>query len=221
MMNTGENCIMSRHGLATSLAWGLEGKINYVLEGNINYTGAVITWLKDDMKLIASPAETAETAMQANPKDHTVLIPAFSGLSAPYWKNNAEAMIYGMTRTTGRNELIRAALESIALQIEAVLEAMRKDSTLEITELRVDGGPTKNEYLMQIQSDLSRINVAVARVEELSALGAAYMSGIGAGIYEKEILFQDEVRKIYSPLMEETMRLEKLDNWNRAIQLYN
>lgn len=195
MMNTGSRCVSSSHGLATSLAWGMDGKVDYVLEGNINYTGAVVTWLKDEVGLIQSPAETEAAAREANPGDHTILVPAFSGLSAPYWNDSARAVLYGMSRITGRNELIKAALDSIALQIQAVLEAMEKDSGMEIREVRVDGGPTRNAYLMQAQSDLSGLRVAVAETEELSALGAAYLAGIGAGLYRKETLFSDAQTK--------------------------
>ena len=219
MMNTGQNCVASRHGLVTSLAWGIQGKISYVLEGNINYTGAVITWLKDDVKLIESPAETEALAKAANENDRTVLVPAFSGLSAPYWKDNAKAMLYGMTRMTGRNEIVKAALNSIALQIQAVLEAMEKDSKMQLQELRVDGGPTKNTYLMQAQSDFSMIKVAISKTEELSALGAAYLAGIGAGVYEKEQLFSSEDRIFYYPDMRKEKRQEILEDWKEAVGL--
>lgn len=219
MMNTGMECVSSSHGLVTSLAWGLDGQVNYVLEGNINYTGAVMTWLKDELHLISSPAESEAFAKAANPVDKTVLIPAFSGLSAPYWSDTAKAVIYGMTRTTGKNEIVRAALESIALQIQAVLEAMEKDSSICIKELRVDGGPTRNSYLMQLQSDLSKLDVAVAGIEELSAMGAAYMAGIGAGILNQSELFSEEGRTLYSPQMAEEERKEKIGNWNEAIRL--
>lgn len=219
MMNTGENLVSSRHGLVTSLAWGIDGTVNYVLEGNINYTGAVITWLKDDMKLISSPGETEEAAKSANTKDSTVLVPAFSGLSAPYWNDNAKAILYGMTRITGRSEIIKAALESIALQIQAVMDAMQKDSGMQIRELRVDGGPTKNGFLMQMQSDMSDVIVAISEVEELSALGAAYLAGIGQGFYKKETLFGNEKRKYYCPKMNAGDREEKLDNWRQAVAL--
>lgn len=219
MMNTGEECITSTHGLVTSLAWKLNGRVNYVLEGNINYTGAVITWLKDDMKLIESPAETANMARAANPEDQTVLVPAFSGLSMPYWKNDAKAMLYGMTRITGRNEVVKAALESIALQIEAVLDAMRKDSGIEIREVRTDGGPTRNDYLMQLQSDLSDTAVIPAKVEELSAIGASYMAGIGCGLYSDKEIFHGTGQKRYLPQMEKTVRQEKLRRWEEAVEM--
>lgn len=219
MMNTGENCIASRHGLVTSLAWGIDGKVTYVLEGNINYTGAVLTWLKDDVKLIESPAETEEAAKSANPQDQTILLPAFSGLSAPYWKEDAKALIYGMSRTTGKNEIIKAALDSIALQIGAVLEAMEKDSGTKISELWVDGGPTKNRYLMQKQSDLSNVRVAISNVEELSALGSAYLAGIGAGIYKQQDLFDNGERVYYEPEMPEEIRKKKWDDWEKVVKL--
>ncbi|RGY99055.1 glycerol kinase [Clostridium sp. AM58-1XD] len=219
MMNTGTECVSSSHGLVTSLAWGIDGQVNYVLEGNINYTGAVITWLKDELHLVSSPDESEALARAANPMDKTVLIPAFSGLSAPYWSDTAKAMIYGMSRTTGKNEIVKAALESIALQIQAVLGAMEKDSGINIKELRVDGGPTRNSYLMQLQSDLSKLNVAVAKIEELSAMGAACLAGIGAGIFKQSELFSEEGRMIYSPQMTEEEREEKAGNWNEAIRL--
>lgn len=219
MMNTGESCVSSAHGLVTSLAWGMDGRVSYVLEGNINYTGAVITWLKDDMQLITSPGETEEAARAANPNDRTVLIPAFSGLSAPYWEERAKAMLYGMTRATGRNEVIRAALESIALQIQAVTEAMEKDSGMKIRELRADGGPTGNHWLMQLQSDLSDTVVAVSGTQELSALGVAYLAGIGSGLYDREQLFQTCERKFYYPEMPKEIRSRKLNDWKQAVHL--
>lgn len=219
MMNTGENCIASRHGLVTSLAWGIDGKVTYVLEGNINYTGAILTWLKDDVKLITSPAETEKAAEMANPQDQTVLVPAFSGLSAPYWKDDVKALLYGMTRTTGKNEIIKAALDSIALQIGAALAAMEKDSGVKISELRVDGGPTKNKYLMQMQSDLSHVRVAISNVEELSALGSAYLAGMSAGVFRKEDLFDNGKRTCYDPGMPESVRKKKWYNWEKAVRL--
>ncbi len=219
MMNTGDNCVMSRHGLVTSLAWKVGGKVDYVLEGNINYTGAVITWLKDDLRLISSPQETEEAARNANPEDQTILVPAFSGLSMPYWKSEARAMIWHMSRITGRNEIIKSALESIAFQIEAVLEAMRKDSGMEIRELRVDGGPTKNEYLMQLQSNLSNLKVIPARVEELSALGAAYIAGIGCGLFDQDKLFRVSRGKCFEPLMNAEERKAKWNRWEKAVSM--
>lgn len=218
MMNTGEKCCASENGLVTSIAWAQQGKVDYVLEGNINYTGAVISWLKDNVQLIESPEETAELAEKAEKSDQTVLVPAFSGLSAPYWNNDVQAMLCHMSRTTGKNEIVRAALNSIALQIQAVLDAMRKDSQQAIAELRVDGGPTHNPYLMQFQSDLSDTQVSVAGLAEVSALGAAYMAGLAAGICEDN-LFQKEKRKLYQPQMAEAERRKIWKNWQTAIDM--
>ena len=219
MMNTGRNCIVSRHGLVTSLAWGIDGSVSYVLEGNINYTGAVLTWLKDDVKLISTPAETEKAAELANPQDRTILVPAFSGLSAPYWKDDVKALIYGMTRTTGRNELIKAALDSIALQIGAALQSMEEDCGSRIRELRVDGGPTKNKYLMQAQSDLSDVRITISETEELSALGSAYLAGISLRMYQQEELFGNAKKICYEPKMQEEKRAEKWNDWEKAIKL--
>ncbi|MEG0215608.1 MAG: glycerol kinase GlpK, partial [Hungatella sp.] len=159
MMNVGEKPVFSSHGAASSLAWCMGGKVNYVLEGNINYTGAVITWLIVQLQLISNASEAEGFARKANPLDTTYLVPAFSGLGAPYWDSMAQAMLYGMTRTTGKAEIVKAALESIAYQIADVVLAMKADSGIEVKELRVDGGPTKNTYLMQFQSDLLKIPV--------------------------------------------------------------
>ncbi len=155
MMNIGEKPVLSTHGVVTSLAWSMGGKVNYVLEGNLNYTGATITWLKDDLKLIDSPAETEKLAEEAVSDDSLYLIPAFSGLGAPYWDSHASAAIVGMTRTTGKAEVVRASVECIAYQITDIVKAMSEDAGVTVSELRVDGGPTRNAYLMQFQSDIA------------------------------------------------------------------
>ncbi|MCD8371654.1 MAG: glycerol kinase GlpK [Clostridiales bacterium] len=218
MMNTGEKRIHSTHGLATSLAWSMNGQVHYVLEGNINYTGAVISWLVDNVRLIGSPAELAGCVRGANPQDQTVLIPAFSGLGAPHWNSEAKAMIYGMTRTTGKNEIVKAAVESIAYQVADVMKAMKEDSGELPATLRVDGGPTKNDYLMQFQSDIAGTQIAVSKQEELSAIGAAYMAGMAIGMYQAEI-FDNLEYTDYNPGMAEGMRAECWDRWNEAIGL--
>lgn len=216
MMNIGEQPASSDK-VVTSLAWCMGGKVQYVLEGNINYTGAVITWLKDDLQIISSPAETGELAKAANPADTTYLVPAFSGLGAPYWDSNAKAVIYGMSRTTKRAELVKAGLESIAYQITDVIKAMEKDSGISIAELRVDGGPTKNSYLMQFQSDIAQIPVQVPSAEELSGIGAAYMAGISAGLYDLKSVFSGIERKKFVPEMEGQVRETKYEGWKEAV----
>lgn len=218
MMNVGEMPVFSEEGVVTSLAWSMEGKVNYVLEGNINYSGAVITWLKDDVKLIESAKETEALAKAANPEDGTYLVPAFTGLGAPYWDSKALASISGMSRTTGKPELVKAALDSIAYQITDIIEIMGRGCGITIREVRVDGGPTKNGYLMQQQSDMLRIPVQVSEVEELSGLGAAYAAGLGAGIYRKEELFASAKRREYTPEMELSERNKIYDGWKEAVK---
>lgn len=216
MMNIGEEPVLSEHGVVTSLAWGMSGKVNYVLEGNINYTGAVITWLKDDVGLIDSPNETETLAAAAKHDDELYLIPAFTGLGAPYWDSHAKAALTGITRTTRRAEIVRAGLECIAYQITDVISAMSQDANLPVTELRVDGGPTRNTYLMQFQSDMARAAVQVPDAEELSGIGAAYAAGIALGIYE-EAIFQKLKRISYQPKMEHSIREKKYDGWKQAV----
>ena len=217
MMNIGEKPVFSDLGVVTSLAWSMSGKVNYVLEGNINYTGAVITWLKDDLKLIESAAETAALAKSANPADKCYLVPAFSGLGAPYWDSHAMAAISGMTRTTGKPEVVKAALECIAYQITDIVRAMQESTSVKISELRVDGGPTKNDYLMQFQSDILRLPVRIPDSEELSGIGAAYAAGLSAGIYDKEV-FNTLKRTSYEPVMAAEIQDEKYAGWKEAVK---
>lgn len=218
MMNIGEQPMFSDLGIVTSLAWKTRGRVQYVLEGNINYTGAVVTWLKDQAGLLSSAAESEELAEKANPADHTYLVPAFSGLGAPYWRSDVSASFTGMSRTTGRAELVKAGLSSIAYQIADIIELMKEAAGIDQVEVRVDGGPTRNRWLMQFQSDIIDSRVLVSEVEELSGLGAAYAAGIGAGIYD-ESLFGNIGRIEYAPQMEEAARSEKLSGWKRAVAM--
>lgn len=218
MMNVGETPILSDLGLVTSLAWGINGKVSYVLEGNINYTGAVITWLKDDMGLIVSPGETQEMAEAANQNDTTYLVPAFSGLGAPYWKPNAKAIIYGMSRTTGKKEIVKAALESVAYQIADIVEMMKAEDSMDVKELCVDGGLTRNQFLMKFQSDILNTTISLPRCEESSALGAGLMAGIRYGMYSQEVLFAKGRRNQFHSSMEEIERERKYCGWKEAVE---
>lgn len=217
MMNIGSDSVFSDQ-VVTSLAWSMGGEVRYVLEGNINYTGAVITWMKDDLKLIQTPAESGELAEQANFMDTTYLVPAFSGLGAPYWDSEAKAVFCGMTRMTGKAELVKAGLESIAYQITDVISAMETESGVAIEALRVDGGPTRNNYLMQFQSDMARIPVQVPESEELSGIGAAYAAGLAAGLYHTDSLFRRMTRKQFVPSMDKNLREEKYKGWKEAVK---
>lgn len=219
MMNVGASLISSGSGLVTSLAWKINGKVNYVLEGNINYAGAVITWLKDDLGLITSDVESETLARQASTKDNTFLVPAFTGLGAPYWDNGATAMLCGMTRTTKKAELVRAALDGIAYQITDVIRAMEADTNMKINALCVDGGPTGNGYLMQFQSNITGIPVQVSPIQELSAMGATYAAGAAIGLYDTNKLFKQMRRKEYLPQMDTQTAAEKYAHWKQAVQL--
>ena len=218
MMNIGEKPIFTDTGVVTSLAWKIGGKVHYVLEGNINYTGAVISWLKDDVRLISSPGETEALALAANPGDTCMLVPAFSGLGAPWWNSEARAILCGMTRTTGRNEIVRAALDCIAWQITDIVKAMASGSGTAVSELRVDGGPTRNAYLMQFQSDVLNIPVRIPEAEELSGIGAAYAAGLAAGLLD-ETVFDRPFRKEYRPAMAGELRESKYQAWLSAVRM--
>ncbi len=217
MMNIGETPVLSTHGVVTSLAWSMGGKVNYVLEGNLNYTGAVITWLKDDLKLIQSPGETGMLAEAAARNDSLYLIPAFSGLGAPYWDSRATASIVGMTRTTGKAEVVRAGVECIAYQITDIVKAMSEDAGVKVEELRVDGGPTKNTYLMQFQSDIADAVVQVPDSEELSGIGPAYATGLALGVWDDSI-FGKLNRIKYEPKMDSVLRDKKYEGWKAAVK---
>ena len=216
MMNIGETPVLSTHGVVTSLAWGMQGKVSYVLEGNINYTGAVITWLKDDMELTQSPAETEALCRKAEADDSLYFVPAFTGLGAPYWNSEAKGALTGITRTTRKAEMVRAGVECIAYQIADVVNAMSQDANTEIQELRVDGGPTRNQYMMQFQSDILNRKVLVPDAEELSGIGAAYAAGRGLGLYGDEV-FTRLKRREYAPKMCEDTRVRKYNGWKDAV----
>ena len=218
MMNIGSHFIPSQSGLVTSLAWKHKGRIAYVLEGNLNYAGAVITWLKDHLGIIASAEETETLARSAHPADTTCLVPAFTGLGTPYWMNEAKALICGMTRLTGRAELARAALDCIAHQIHDIVCAMEKDTGIRVPALRVDGGPTGNSYLMQFQSDMLGVPVVRSDMPELSGTGAAYMAGMAFGCYAEDV-FENLHSLSFTPQMTSALREEKLDAWRHAVQL--
>lgn len=217
MMNIGEKPIISTHGVVTSLAWKIGGSVKYVLEGNLNYTGAVITWLKDDLELIYSASETEDLARRAIKEDKLYLVPAFSGLGAPYWDSEAKASIVGMSRTTKKAEFVRAALECIAYQITDIVNAMSEDAGISVKQLCVDGGPTRNAYLMQFQSDLLTADVMVPDAEELSAIGPAYAAGLRLGLWD-ETIFTKLKRTAYKPSMEDKKRTQKYAGWKEAVK---
>lgn len=218
MMNIGEKAILSRGGLVTSLAWGMNGRVDYVFEGNLNYTGAVISWLKDNVHLIKNAAESGKLASEANPEDKTFFVPAFTGLGAPYWDSEATGMFTGITRTTGKAELVKACVECIAYQITDLIRVMRKESGRPISEIHVDGGPTANSYLMQFQADQAEADILIPELQELSGLGAAYAAGISAGLYDQQTIFNHIHHTEYKPKMESSRREELYCGWKMAVE---
>jgi len=219
MMNIGDKLLFSDKGVVTSIAWGVGGKVEYVLEGNINYTGAVIKWLVDDLNLIKSPDLAPELAYRANPDDETYIVPAFSGLGAPYWDSEARAIICGMSRTTGKEEIVRAAVECTAFQVADVIGAMAETADVKCESLRVDGGPTKSMYLMQFQSDILDFPVMVPAQEELSGIGVSYMAGITLGLYNKDDVFAHLLRTEFLPHMSDEIRQKKYAGWHNAVKM--
>lgn len=218
MLNIGETPIFSSAGLVTSLAWGIDGKIEYVLEGNLNYTGAVITWLKDQVGLIAHARDTGPMAENANPEDRAYFVPAFTGLGSPYWDSGATGLLTGVTRTTGRNEIVKACVECIAYQITDLLERIEQEYGRTLFQLRVDGGPTTNTYLMQFQSDIADVEVCIPELQELSGMGAAYVAGISVKLYDPETIFDHVNYKKYQPQMTPECRKERRAGWKDAVK---
>ena len=217
MMNIGEKPILSRLGIVTSLAWKLKGQVNYILEGNVNYSGAIVTWLKDQAGLLTSAAESQTLAEAANPQDKTYLVPAFSGLGAPYWRSDVSAAFIGMSRTTGRAEMVRAGLEAIAYQITDIVLLMQQEAGIPQVELRVDGGPSRNKWLMQFQSDMLKSPVLVPEAEELSCVGVAYAAGMALNMYGDGI-FENNRYSRYEAQMDEAARQEKHAGWKEAVK---
>lgn len=214
MVNIGSKPIRSKYGLATSVGYKVIDKTVYVLEGNINCTGGVITWMKDKLGLIKSPQESEEDAKEADKNSHVVLVPAFNGLNAPYNDNSAKAVFYGLKENTGKNELVKAGLESIAFQINDVIKACEQDLGKKITDIEADGGPTHNSFLMQFQADLGNLTVRVPSESEMTGLGSGLMAlkKLGCQIDENKDF------KEYIPKEEEEKRREKLQDWSQAVQ---
>ncbi len=217
MMNIGDKPVQSSD-VVTSIGWKINGQMTYVAEGNINYAGAVVRWLVNDLKLIDSANQAEALARQAIPEDHTCLVPAFSGLGAPYWNTRAKATLTGMTRTTGRPEVVRAALDSIAFQINDILNAIDKKLAIKTHVLKVDGGVTANAYLMQFQSNMSNLVVDVPDIEELSAFGVAYCAGRSMMVYGNLQLNKVLRYHEYRRTINEDRRQVILKNWQQAIE---
>ena len=218
MMNLGDQPLLSEHGVLTSIAWKTKGNIRYIFDGVINYSGAVITWICKELGLAASPIETDSLAKQANAEDRTYLVPAFSGIGAPHWSNESNAVFYGMSRMTGRPELVRSALESIAYQVSDVVFAMALDAQADIPFMKVAGGPTKNDYLMQFQSDILNCPIHIPNNEEMTCFGAAMIAGQALGLYDDQIRESSITYRMYHPTMLKEKQEQCIEGWTRALR---
>ena len=220
LMNTGEKPVFSKNGLVTTIAWGLDGKVNYALEGSIFVAGAAIQWLRDNMRLIDSSADSEYMAKKVHGTHGCYVVPAFTGLGAPHWDQYARGTIVGITRGTNKNHIIRATLESIDLQVCDVIDAMRADAGVELKSLKVDGGASANNFLMQFQADM--INAPVKRPSciETTAMGAAYLAGLAVGYWKskEDVIKNQSIDQIFSPQMSEEDRQAKRKGWNKAVK---
>lgn len=186
LMNTGEKAVESKNGLLTTLAWGIDGKVEYALEGSIFVAGSAIQWLRDGIQLIENSPQSEELATRITSSDGVYLVPAFVGLGTPYWDSEARGAMFGLTRGTERSHIVRATLESLAYQTKDVMTAMESDAGIESKKLRADGGAVANNFLMQFQSDLLDAPVEIPSVTETTALGAAYLAGLAVGVWESK-----------------------------------
>lgn len=219
LMNTGDKPVFSENGLVTTIAWGLDGKINYALEGSIFIAGAVIQWLRDEMRLIDCAADSEAMAQKVPDTNGCYVVPAFTGLGAPYWNQYARGMVTGLVRGTNRYHIIRAALESIACQANDVLQAMKADSGIDIPALKADGGASANNFLMQAQSDIINLPVICPGCIESTAAGAAGLAGLATGYWKSldEISGSLETGRAFYPVITEEERKKKLEGWKRAV----
>lgn len=219
LMNTGEKAVSSKHGLLTTLAWGIDGKVEYALEGSIFVAGSAIQWLRDGMRMIKDSAQSESYAERVDSTDGVYVVPAFVGLGTPYWESDVRGAVFGLTRGTTKEHFIRATLESLAYQTKDVLAAMEADSGLPLKTLRADGGAVKNNFLMQFQSDMLGVPVERPVVSETTALGAAYLAGLAVGYWEsrEEIARQWKVERKFEPSLAEKEREALYGGWKKAI----
>lgn len=219
LMNTGEQLIHSQSGLITTIAWGLDGRVEYALEGSVFIAGAAVQWLRDEMKILDSAADSEYFATKVKDNGGVFVVPAFAGLGAPYWDMYARGAIFGLTRGTSKAHIIRATLESLAYQTKDVLAAMEKDASINLKTLRVDGGACANNFLMQFQADMLGVPVQRPCVIETTALGAAYLAGIAVGFWKKDdIRTAWQLNRHFEPTMPTQQRQSLFDTWHKAVE---
>ncbi|MFS0872416.1 glycerol kinase GlpK [Paenibacillus xylanilyticus] len=220
LMNTGEDPVQSDHGLITTIAWGVNGKVEYALEGSIFVAGSAIQWLRDGLRMLRSSKDSEDYATRVPSTDGVYMVPAFVGLGSPYWDSEVKGAVFGLTRGTTKEHFIRAALEALAYQTRDVLAAMESDSGIAVDSLRVDGGAAANDFLMQFQSDILGIPVERPLVNETTALGAAYLAGLAVGYWEstEELTDHENTERVFNPVMAEETRNDLYAGWQRAVK---
>ena len=220
LMNTGEKPVFSRNGLVTTIAWGLDGKVTYALEGSIFVAGASVQWLRDEMRLIDSAQDSEYMAKKVKDTNGCYVVPAFTGLGAPHWDQYARGTIVGITRGVNKYHIIRATLESIAYQVNDVLEAMKADAGIELAALKVDGGASANDFLMQTQADIINAPVKRPGCVETTAMGAAYLAGLAVGYWKdkEEVKKNWAVDQVFYPEITEEERKTRIKGWNKAVK---
>ena len=221
LMNTGDKAVMSKSGLVTTIGWGIKDKLVYALEGSVFMGGALVQWLRDEMGMLSTAAESEELAQKVEDTGGCYIVPAFTGLGAPYWKPEAKGIIMGLSRGVGRFHIIRAALDAIAYQVNDIIGAMAQDAGEALTELKVDGGASSNGYLCRTQADISNVKVVRPECVETTALGAAYLAGLAVGFWKDEADIESSGggSLSFEPEMDEKERLSRTRGWNEAVSL--
>lgn len=219
LMNTGEKAVKSKHGLLTTIAWGLDGKVEYALEGSIFVAGSAIQWLRDGLRMLKKASDSEEYAERVESTDGVYVVPAFVGLGTPYWDSDVRGAVFGLTRGTTKEHFIRATLESLAYQTKDVLSVMELDAGIELQTLRVDGGAVNNQFLMQFQGDILNVPVERPTIIETTALGAAYLAGLAVGFWksQEEIAKQWALESSFQPKMGEEQREKLYQGWKKAV----
>ncbi len=220
LLNTGEKPVFSKNGLVTTIAWGLDGRVNYALEGSIFVAGAAVQWLRDEMRLVDTSEDTEYMASKVKNTNGCYVVPAFTGLGAPYWDQYARGTIVGITRGVNKYHIIRATLESIAYQVNDVIAAMQADSGITLRTLKVDGGASANNFLMQFQADVIHAPVNRPVCVETTAMGAAYLAGLAVGYWssKEEVIKNWQIDQVFQPQMKEADRVSCLEGWGRAVK---
>lgn len=220
LMNTGEKAVRSNNGLLTTIAWGIDGKVEYALEGSIFVAGSAIQWLRDGLRMFRNSSESEQYAKRVSSTDGVYVVPAFVGLGTPYWDSDVRGAVFGLTRGTTKEHFVRATLEALAYQTKDVVDAMESDSGISLKTLRVDGGAVKNNFLMQFQSDLLNVPVERPTINETTALGAAYLAGLAVGFWKdrSEIAAQWAIDRPFQPNMEDSEREKLYSGWQKAVK---